>query len=226
MPSSVRCLMTIISAIAGNVLFTLPVAVTAGMRPQVDVSLQVTTAPVPFVPGGHAVVTMTVHNAGPDAAGATVPNQDTIVVFEDGFIITTQPPPFTIPAQGEGCVIDTYVSDPLPNGDIGLVYIFYFDSIAAGESRVCTYGIDFDPSIRNDFATGWLVTSSNDDDSDLSNNRADYVFQGSPHSIPILSWQGLAVLGTGLLAIGWRARRRMLMAPPGLANNSSPTAAR
>jgi len=193
--------------LASNAL-ALPAAATAGTRPQVDLSLEVTTTPVPFMPGGHGTVTMTIHNAGPDTAGATIPNFDTIVVFEKGFIITTQPPPFTIPVQGVGCIIDTAVTEPLPNGDIGLVYIFYFDPIAAGESRVCTYGINFFPFTRDSFATYWHVTSSNDDDTDPSNDRVDYVFQAPPDSIPALSWQWLIALGAGLLALAGFMRER------------------
>jgi hypothetical protein len=180
----------------------------AGTRPQVDLSLQVTTTPVPFVPGGHGTVTLTVHNGGPDAAGATLPNQETINVYEDAFIITHEPPPFAIPVQGDGCTVDTFISEPLPNGDIALVYFFYFGPIAAGESRTCTYGIDFYPSTRHSFATGWFVASSNDDDTDSSNDRVDYIFQAPVVSIPTATRHGLVTLAISLLLLGWIGLRR------------------
>jgi hypothetical protein len=181
----------------------------AGTRPQVDLSLEVTTNPVPFVPGGHSTVTMTVHNAGPDTAGATLPDQDTITVYEDAFIITTQTLPFEIFVQGVGCTIDSAVTEPLPDGNIALVFLFYFGPIASGESRTCTYGIEFPSYTRSSFATGWFVASSNDDDTDPSNDRVDYVFQAPAASIPAMSWQGLIALGFCLLLIGCIRRGRM-----------------
>jgi hypothetical protein len=202
-------LITIAILLTSSAFFTFSAAAAVGTRPQVDLSLEVTTNPVPFVPGGRGTVTLTVHNAGPDTAGATIPNFDTIVVFQNEFIITTQPPPFWLLTQGVGCIIDTYLSDPLPNGDIALVYIFYVDPIAAGESRVCTYDIEFYPSTRDSFATHWFVTSSNDDDTDPGNNRVDYVFQAPAASIPTASRHGLIALGFCLLLTGWIWRGRM-----------------
>ena len=207
-------LMAITIVFVASALVTFPAAAPAGVRPQVDLSLQVTAAPVPFVPGGHGTVTLTVHNAGPDTAGATLPNDDSIVAYENWFDITTQPPPFFILVQGVGCIVDTFVSEPLPDGRIGLVYIFYFGPIAPGESRVCTYGIDFQRSTRASFTTGWFVTSPNDDDTDPSNDRVDdYVFQApaapvASMSVPATSWQGLIALGIGLFAVAGRVCRR------------------
>jgi hypothetical protein len=196
-------LVIIVLLLASGAILAFPAAAAAGSRPQVDLSLEVTTAPVPFVPGSHGTVTLTVRNAGPDTAGATLPNQDSIVVLEDSFIITTQPPPFQIPVQGIGCTVDTFVTEPLPNGDIALGYEFYFGPIAPGEFHTCVYGIEFLPSTRDSFPTGWFVITPNDDDTDPSNNRVDYVFQAPPLSIPVASRQGLIALVLCLLLSGW-----------------------
>ena len=205
-------LLALVVKMVGYVLLALPAAVLAGTRPQVDLSINVSTMPVPFIPGGRSTVTLTVYNAGPDTAGGTLPNQETIAVSEDQFIITTQPPPFEIRDPVTGCRADEFVSEPLPDGNIALVFLFYFGPIPPGASRTCTYDIEFYPSTRSSFATGWRVTVSNDDDINPSNNHVDYVFQAPSLAIPTMSWQGLTGLGTGLLTIGWLARRRMLMA--------------
>lgn len=194
--------------LCGSFLLAMPEIALAGSRPQVDLSVDVTTQPVPFVPGGHATVTLTVHNAGPDTAGTPVTGQDAIEVYEDAFIITEHRPPFEIPVQGIGCTIDTFVTEPLPDGNIALVYTFDFGPIEPGESRVCTYGIDFHPSTRASFATGWRVAAINDEDTDPSNDRFDYVFQAPPASIPAMTWRGVLSLVAGLLFIGCVERRR------------------
>jgi len=49
-------LMAITVVFAASAPVTFPATASAGVRPQVDLSLQVTTAPVPFVPGGHGTV--------------------------------------------------------------------------------------------------------------------------------------------------------------------------
>jgi hypothetical protein len=153
--------MTITILFASNALFALPASATAGTRLQVDLSLQVSTTPVPFVPGGYGTVALTLHNVGPDTAGGTLSGQESINVYEDQFIITVQPPPFEVRDPVAGCRMERFVSEPLPNGDIGLVLAFYFGPIPAGESHTCTYAIEFHPSTRESFITGWLVDCIN-----------------------------------------------------------------
>jgi len=205
--AAARSTFATIILLASFAAFAFPAAVVAGTRPQIDLLLEVTTTPLPFVPGGHGIVAITLHNAGPDTAGGTLSGQESINVYEDEFIITTQPPPFEVRDPVIGCRVERFVSEPLPNGDIGLVFAFYFGPIPAGESRTCTYAIEFDPSTRESFATGWIVTTPNDDDADLSNNRVDYVFQAPAVSIPTASRHGLIALGFCLLLIGWIWRR-------------------
>jgi hypothetical protein len=159
--------------------------------------------PPTFVPGGHGTFTMTVHNAGPDAAGTT--SFGNIRVYGNGFTVTTNPPPFELaiwPIEGD-CSIERAVTEPLPDGNIGLVFIYYFGVIPAGESRSCSGGIDFYPSTRANFSTSWLVDGfPNNHDTNPANDRVDYVFRVRPTTIPALSPVGLVALALGLLAAG------------------------
>jgi len=178
----------------------------AGTRPQVDLSVSVTTTPIPFEPGGIVTVTMTVHNAGPEAAGATLPSQRSIIVREKPYDIVTQPPPFALFEPAVGCSAYAEESEPipgLPGGGVTLLFSYYFDAIDPGETRTCTCRVEFLSSTLTDFATYWRTTTPNDDDVDPSNNRFDYTFvAGSPQSavsVPTLSLGSMLLLSFGLL---------------------------
>ena len=190
----------------------------AGARPQVDLSVSATTTPEPFVPGGIVTVTMTVRNDGPETAGATLPNENSIIVREKPYDIVTQPPPFLFFEPANGCSAYAEESEyipGLPDGGITLLYSYYFGAIAPGETRTCTYRIQFLSSTRADFATYWRTTSPNDDDINPDNNRFDYTFIAgpSPTSVPVpaLSAIGLSILVAGLLLAVVSARRRQLV---------------
>lgn len=196
-------------------LFTIPAG--AGTRPKVDLSVSVTTTPVPFVPGGIGTVTMTVHNAGPETAGATLPNQKLVIVLEKPYDIVTQPPPFLLFEPAVGCSAYAQESEPipgLPGGGITLLFSYYFDAIAPGESRTCTYRVEFLPTTQADFATYWDTTSPNDDDIDQNNDRFNYTFiaPAAPSvsaSVPALSLVGLCMLCVGLSLTGLLVPRRL-----------------
>ena len=184
--------------------------VAASTRPQVDLSVSVTTAPVPFVPGGVGTVTMTVHNAGPDTAGSVLPDQREIIVFEHGYNVTNNPPPYELFEPAEGCSAYAEYSEYIPGQGVFLLFSFYFDDIAAGASRTCTYRVRFLASTRESFATSWLVSdSANDDDINPGNNRFDYQFLASISPVPALSPVGALALGMGLMLVGaWTQQRR------------------
>ena len=186
----------------------------AGTRPQVDLAVSVYTTPVPFVPGGIATVTMTVHNAGPDAAGTVLPEQREIVVLEKSYNVVSQPPPFVLFEPATGCSAYSQYTEyipGLPGGGISLLNSYYFDDIAAGSSRTCTYRIQFLLSTQESFSTYWhVIDSANDDDINPSNDRFDYTFiapSGLSASIPVpmLSVASLLILGLGLLLmVRWK----------------------
>ena len=180
--------------------FLIWIHVRAGERPLVDLSLEVSVSPAQFTPGGRSTVTLRVHNSGPDTAGATLPNQESIFILEDPFDVTEGPPPFEIVTNAVGCRADEIVPDPV----VSVWFVFDFEEIPAGQSRSCTFDIEFYPSTQEDFPTGWQVFTPNDDDSDPSNDRVDYVFQvASPAAANVrtLSWLGASLLGVLLLMI-------------------------
>lgn len=166
-------------------------------------SLSVTVTPPIFVPGGRNTVALTVHNAGPDTAGTIPGVSPSIFVYQDIFIITTQPPPYEIVSPADGCWIERFVGEPLPDRNIALSFGHYFESIPAGQSRTCTYDIEFYSSTRASFPTGWLVRTPNDDDKNPSNDRLDYTFATAPLApaapVPTGSTLTWLVLGLGLL---------------------------
>ena len=203
--AAVTRLMTI--SLFGSALVVFPLAAGAGVHPQVDLSVQVTTAPVPFVRGERGTVSLTLHNAGPDSAGTTYPGTYAIDVIQSGFIITTHPPPYEIRGPVDGCFIAETITEPLPNGDIALVWEFYFDVGAPNASRTYTFGIKFYSSTQDSFPTSWIAVSPNDDDTNPDNDRVQYTFLAPPVSIPEASSRGLAALVVGLIVIGLSARR-------------------
>ncbi|WP_150132072.1 hypothetical protein [Dokdonella koreensis] len=158
------------------------------------------------MPGGIVTVTMTVHNAGPDTAGATLPDQQSIIVLERGYDIVDRPPPFVLFEPATGCNAYARETEPipgLPGGGLAYLFLYYFDAIGPGESRTCVYRVRFLPSTQEDFATDWLTTSPNDDDINPSNNRFDYTFVAAeppaPVAVPALSPASWFLLGFGLL---------------------------
>ena len=183
-----------------------PTYVTAGDAAQVDLSVDVALEPAYFEPGGEGTFTVTVHNAGPDPAGASNPGLGGIVVFGNDFVVTAQPPPFELVGFIEGeCYIDRYLSEPLPDGSIVLAFDYYFGSIPPGESRSCVSGIQFHPSTVAMFDTSWRVYTANDVDIDPKNDAFAYQFRPAPQGTSIavpaasISTQILLAALTGLL---------------------------
>jgi hypothetical protein len=178
----------------------------AGTRPQVDLSVSVTTSPVPFVPGGIVTVTMTVHNAGPETAGAMLPNQQSIVILEKPYDLVDHAAPFVLFEPATGCNAYAHVPDPIPGvpgGGLALLFTYYFDAIGPGQSRTCVYRLRILPSTQADIATYWETLNPNEDDINPSNNRFDYTFIAAeppaPVAVPALSPIAGFLLGIGLL---------------------------
>ncbi len=189
-----------------------PVPSLADPPAQVDLSGSATMTPPDFVPGGQATFTMTIHNAGPDAAGTT--GIGGIRVYGNQYIVTSQPPPFELvgPAVGN-CFFERAVTEPLPDGNIALIFIFFFGAIPAGESRSCTTGVYFYPSTRTSVPTTWsLYSLPNNNDTNPANDNIDFVFRRRHVAVPGTSPLALLILGIGLLVVpgytfGHRRRR-------------------
>lgn len=185
----------------------------AGGSPQVDLSVSVAVSPPTFVPGGTSTVALTVHNAGPDAAGTTTATPS-VVVYGGDFVVTHQPPPYEVVVPASGCGVERFVSEPLPDANIRLVFIYYFDTIAPGQSRTCTFDVQFDPSTVANVENDWEAMSF-DTDVNPSNNVLPYTFFSTPAApastaVPTLTTFGNVLLGLGLAiaAIGTRRRAR------------------
>ena len=180
------------------------VSALAGERAQVDLSVSVEMTPARFVPGGHNLFSVTVHNAGPDDAGSSNPDEKPVRVFGSTIVFLPEvgPPLEIVGVLSGDCWIDRY-SEPLPNGNWVIEFDYFFDPIAAGASRTCTSDIYFSAQAAAQIVTNWRVTSSNDTDPNPSNNRFDYTFvatqpvQAAP--VPALSPTASLILGFGLL---------------------------
>jgi len=192
-----------------------PLQTLAGSRPQVDLSIEVSVTPEQFVAGGISIVTLRVHNEGPDVAGGVYPNEQTIIVLEKPYDIVGGPPPFIIPEAGDGCTV--YVEESeyipgLPEGGITLMWSYWFDAIAPGESRTCTYRAHMLETTTESFDSYWRVYAPTDDDTDPDNNRVDYTFVAAPRAavvpVPGLSSMALIVLGMMLVLAASMHRKR------------------
>lgn len=190
-------------------LGVVPLTTSAGTRPQVDLSVSIASSPQPFVPDGIITATMTVRNDGPETAGATLPGQNAIIVYEKGYDVTTQPPPYWMFEPATGCSNYAEESEPIfPGPHLFLGYSYWFGPIAPGESRTCTYRLQLDPSTRRSFATYWTVRTPNDEDINPTNDRFDYTFvAGAPAPVPALSAAGLLMLLAALLLAAHHAPR-------------------
>ncbi|MEP7044201.1 MAG: hypothetical protein ABI843_14145 [Dokdonella sp.] len=156
-------------------------------RPIVDLSVTANVTPSTFVQNGRQTVTLTVFNAGPDNAGTMPGDTPSIDVFEDQFDITNAPPPFEVVGPISGCAVERFVSEPSIDNTIALIWIFYFYSIPAGESRVCTFDISYYSSTRYSFSSGFTVYTLEDTDTDPSNDYFPNVFEAAPVSVPAAS---------------------------------------
>ncbi|MCQ4167713.1 hypothetical protein [Tahibacter harae] len=189
----------------------LSVPALAGTRPQVDLSLSASMSPRTFGPGGRNTVELTLRNAGPDAAGTIPIRPSTLYVGGDGFYITNSPPPYEVVPPISGCSVERFVSEPLPDGNIGMAFVYYFDSIPAGEFRTCLFDVVFHSSTRTSLAGGFYAYSNvNDIDLNLENNRLDFVFVANRvpvavAPVPAMSRLGLLGLIAGLILIfSWK----------------------
>jgi len=163
--------------------------------PNVDLSLGVDITPSEFTPGGSQVVSLTVYNSGPDAAGTIPGTSESIYVLEDAFYVDeSTPPPFEVVAPISGCYIDRYITEPLPDNRIALLFIFNFEPIPPGGSRTCTYNIVYYSSTNQSFSSGWTVYTVNDTDTNPANDYLPNMYRAAPISVPTTSEFGLVAL--------------------------------
>lgn len=173
---------------------------------QVDLSVSGVMSPNPIPQGGSGTVTFTVHNAGPDIAGAAYPTY-TISVAQRQFDVTFHPPPYYVTQLQADCGFDDFRSEETEDGHYFEVYAFYIGSIAPGQDRSCTYQLVLDPSTRSALQSGWHVHASVDQDVNPDNDVFPYVFgvEAAPPA-PLPTWSlGAALIATGgMLTLGLR----------------------
>lgn len=179
-----------------------------------DLSIDVSVTPATFWPGSSATIAMTLHNAGPDVAGAGSTIPFPIFVLQRGIPLPTMSVtdiPYNIYVRPQGCNVASEVVGPLPDLSFQLVWTFHFAAIPAGESRSCEIPITFYNHATSSFPTYWLAFPD-PTDPNLLNNRVNYEFvRGAPPPptpVPIFSSWGRALQALGLLLLAnWGMHR-------------------
>lgn len=181
--------------------------------PNADLEIGVSVSPPTFHPGSGATITMTLTNHGPGVAGIGNENFP-IFVVQRGFRvpnISRRDLPYDVYDLPIGCNVITELVGPGPPPDFAfeLVWSFYFQRIAPGETRTCTMPIVFNHTPFPSFDTDWLAYPV-PEDPDLSNNVAAFRFvAGAPPAaipVPALSIYGLFFMA---LSLGLTAKRRL-----------------
>lgn len=188
--------------------------------PQIDVSIAVSVTSSAFQPGDRGTVTLTLHNAGPAAAGVAQAGDPLAnFVIGPGFRLATTWDwgPFDILwSTVNGCVATYDVIGPGPPPDFffALVFQFYFEVIPPGESRVCTFDIQFLPEPFETFETRWnYVVRGAQQDTNPANNEIFYtIVAGAPYvppePMPTLSLWTLMGLALGMSSLACAHRWR------------------
>ena len=131
-------------------------------------------------------------------------------VFQDGFLVTDQPPNYEAVPPFDGCYVERVLVGPDIHGDTRLQFVYYVPAIPAGASHVCSHSIQFAPTAVESFVSGWTLFAPNDEDVDSSNDRVEHLFEarGAASVVPV---PAASRLGCGLLVLvlGFFAVRRV-----------------
>jgi hypothetical protein len=204
--------------LAGTAL-VLPVVATAGTSVEADLAVGVSVVPSVFGPGSRGTVALTLHNLGP---GSGDPDMGVFAnwVFQRGFRleVPSDRPPYEIRGPVSGCSIVEEIVGPFVDLSFGLVWTYYFQVLQPGESRTCTFQIEFYPRAFDSFDTHWR-TATSPTDPNPENNRVDYRFVfGAPYTepipVPATNWQGLSLLLVGMGGLAFAQRRQVLRSAP------------
>lgn len=205
--------------LAGAVL-VLPVVATAGTSVEADLAVSVSVVPSVFGPGSRGTVALTLHNLGPGPSGDPDMGVFANWVFQRGFRleVPSDRPPYEIRGPVSGCSIVEEIVGPFVDLSFGLVWTYYFQVLQPGESRTCTFQIEFYPRAFDSFDTHWR-TATSPTDPNPDNNRVDYRFvSGAPYAepipVPAMNWAGLSLLLVGMGGLAFAQRRRVLRSPP------------
>lgn len=177
-----------------------------------DLSLSVHVTPSSFAPGERGTVRLTLHNAGPDAAGTIRPGPFANLVLQRGFRLESayQRGPYQVVAPVSGCFITYDIVGPYTDLSFGLVWSYYFEVVPAGESRTCTFDIKFADRPFSTFETFWRSISYPGEDPNIDNDRVDYTFIAAgdlPVPVPASSFWAMTGLAALLVSLGLRSTR-------------------
>jgi len=201
--------------LAGAAL-VLPVVAMAGTTVQADLAVSVSVTPSVFSPGSSGTVSLTLHNLGPDPSGD--PDLGILAnwVFQRGFRleVPSDRPPYEVRGPVSGCLIVEEIVGPFTDLSFGLVWTYYFQTVQPGESRTCTFQIEFYPRPFESFDTYWRTATSSTDPNP-ENNRVDYRFvAGTPYvepiAVPAMKWPGVVLLLVGMGWLAFQQRRQAL----------------
>jgi len=168
-----------------------------------DLSVSVVVTPPTFVAGGRNTIALTVRNAGPDAIDSGT--DYSVSVYGEDHIITVQPPPYeVVESTIQGCLAERFVSEPLPDGNIALLFVYYFNSLPAGSSLTCTYEIEYYPSTASPLTLEWNVDTwytGTNIDPDPSNNTLSYILAAAP-PMPVTPVRATSLVASLSLGLG------------------------
>lgn len=200
--------------LAAATLIALSVSVHADspIHTHADLSLSLHVTPSSFAPGQLGTVRLTLHNAGPDAAGTIRPGPFANLVLQRGFRLESayQRGPYEVVAPVSGCFITYDIVGPYTDLSFGLVWSYYFEVVPAGESRTCTFDIRFADRPFSTFDTFWRSVSYPGEDQNVDNDRVDYTFIAAadlPVPVPASAFWAMAGLAVSLVSLGLRSMR-------------------
>lgn len=164
----------------------------------IDLSIELNLEPtteVEFLQTG--TFSITVSNFGPDTAGGDSTSNFPVSAFTNEFTEHENGFQDLYIGQDEDieqdCFFVLLFGEPLPGGLPSIVYGFAYPEIPANEFITCygKYLIAFENGSR-DFS--FNVRSFSDNETNLSNNTANFTFRIKPKSIPTLNFYAILIL--------------------------------
>ncbi|MFK8010801.1 MAG: hypothetical protein AB8B80_02090 [Marinicellaceae bacterium] len=191
---------------------------TYGYAGNVDLSLEINLDPiteVEFLQTG--TFSITVSNLGPDTAGGDSTSNFPIAAISNGIFENKNGQQDLFIGQNtdldQVCFFILAFGSPLPGGLPSVVYNFAYPKIPANESITCygKYLVGFETGSR-DFT--FTVRSFSDNETNLSNNTANFTFRIKPKTVPTLNFYAILILIVLMIGVAkylnpklWRAHK-------------------
>jgi hypothetical protein len=187
-----------------------------------DLSVSASISPSYFSQDRRNTITLTVRNLGPDTIDTGT--DYSVSVYGESYFINQSPAAYSVIPPIHGCAIERFITEPLPDNGIALFYAYYFDSLAPGESRSCTYDIEYASTAQAPVRLSWDVYawySWSNDDPNPANNVFTYTLTEAAQPatpVPALSSKALLIMALGLVVLACLTRRHAGRAVPGIRN--------